>query len=117
MPSKLDEKKRELHIKKREVVLLEEEIAKLNINERGTIADQFPTQATVILIGKSEKYRLRQKKATVIGHTTCFVRLRRKEEEFLRSPENLLLSKYDEPKKESRRGKRISRDHTDLRDK
>ena len=102
MPSKLDEKKRELRMKKLEVELLEEEIAKLSVNERGTIANQFPIQATVILIGKSEKYRLRQKKATVIGYTTCFVKLRRKEEVFLRSTENLLLSKDGEPKKESR---------------
>lgn len=55
MPSKLDEKKEELRIKKLEIELLEEEIAKLSIKERNTIADLFPIHSTVTLIGKTEK--------------------------------------------------------------
>ena len=106
MSNKLDEKKKILQIKKLEIQLLEKEIAKLSVSENSPIDNRFPLHSTVILVGKSEKHRLLQKKATIIGHTTCFVKLRRREEEFLRAPENLRFDEHAESKKESRGGKR-----------
>ena len=94
MSNELDEKKKILQIKKLEIQLLEKEIAKLSVSENNSIDNRFPLQSSVVLVGKSEKQRLRQKKATVIGHTTSFVKLRRREEEFLRAPENLRMDEH-----------------------
>ena len=99
--STLQEKKQLLKIRKDEVKLLEQEIARLTLEEKEkqekqpkpilTIVDKFPVGSTVLLIGKREQYQLRRKKAQVIGHTDQFVKLTRKEETFIRRPENLKL--------------------------
>ena len=94
-------------VKKEEVKKLEEEIAKCSLEEQSThtptLLERFPIGYSVRLIGKSEKYRLRQTKATVIGHTTCFVKLKRKEESFIRAPENHKLIDDGDHKEESTR--------------
>ena len=66
-------------------------MAKVDINtdDPSEIKNRFPVGSTVKLRGKNEKLRLRRKKATVIGHTTCFVKLQRLDEVFNRSPENI----------------------------
>ena len=91
MSMTLSSKKKELKKKQLEVKLLEDEISRLTISDTPapTIPDRFPIDSSVRLIGSNENYRLRQKTAIVIEHTTCFVRLRRKKEEFLRAPENI----------------------------
>ena len=95
MPSKLEEKQKELQLRQLQVLQLQEEIAILNIAEKQrpapTLPERHPLEQEVILTGKNEKYRLRNKRATVTGHTNCYVRLLRKGERFLRAPENLTV--------------------------
>ena len=101
----IQEKKQLLKVIKEEVKQLEEEIAKCSLEEKSqripTLPERFPIGSNVHLIGKSEKYRLRRKRAVVVGHTTCFVKLERKEETFIRAPENLKLIENGDQKKES----------------
>ena len=103
MPSKLEEKQKELQLRQLQVLQLQEEIANLSITERQspvpTLPERHPLGQKVKLTGKNEKYRLRNKKATVTGHTNCYVRLLRKGESFLRAPENLTVV-YDGNKEE-----------------
>ena len=99
--STLQEKKKLLQLRKDEVRLLEQEIARLTLEEEEkqkkqpkpvlTFIEKFPIGSSVLLIGKREQYRLRGKKAEVIGHTDQFVKLSRKGESFIRRPENLKL--------------------------
>ena len=112
MSAELDRKKKELEIKRLEVEALEQEIsdiekrvANVNINNDGSIdlLSRFPIGSTVRLTGRNEKRRLRRKEATVIGHTTCFVKLQRQEETFNRSPENLARLKNGDQKKKGGR--------------
>ena len=105
MPKKLEEKRKELELRQLQVTRLQEEIAQLSIVERPepdlTLPTQLPLGQRVILSGGSEKYRLRGKRATVIGHTPCFVRLQRKGEQFLRAPENLTIVQDDDKEAKS----------------
>ena len=93
MSSALDSKKRELKLRKQQIAILEEEIRLLSLKEgtprTPTLQERFPKHSTVRLTGKSEKYRLKGKKAKVTGYTNCYVRLERKGESFLRAPENI----------------------------
>ena len=52
MLTKLDKKKKELEKKKTEIKILEEEIAKLSLQETSTIERRFPTGSSVTLTGK-----------------------------------------------------------------
>jgi hypothetical protein len=103
MSSELVKKKQQLKDKLLEVAQLEEQIAQLSIKEspKSSIAERFPIGSTVWLTGSNEKLRLRRKKATVTGHTTCYVRLDRKGESFRRAPENITLVSTDECSEET----------------
>ena len=102
MSTIVNKKKREIAIKQEEIAILEQEIIKLTLEEkqskRSTLSlqERFPPNSTVRLVGHNEKLRLRQKKATVVGYTDCFIRLKRKEEVFLRAPKNIDLLEDDE---------------------
>ena len=108
MSDELHRKKRELEAKRQEVEALEREIAdiekrlakaKLDINRPTNLPGRFPIGSTVRLTGKNEKRHLRNKEATVIGHTTCFVKLQLQEETFKRSPESIKKIKDGDQKK------------------
>ena len=105
MPTKLEKKQKELQLRQQQVLQLQEEIAKLSITENQspvlTLPSRYPLGQKVILSGKNEKYRLRNKRATAIGHTTCYVKLQKKEERFLRAPENLTVVRDDDMKEKS----------------
>ena len=93
MSSTLDSKKRELKLRQQQVATLEEEIRLLSLEDRKpktlTLQERFPKHSTARLTGRNEKFRLKGKKAEVIGYTNCYIRLGRKGESFLRAPENL----------------------------
>ena len=98
MSDKVDRKLKELKLRQQQVAILEREIRLLSIEEKErkprtlTLPERFPKHSIVRLIGKNEKYRLRRKRAEVVGYTNCYIRLERKGgEEFLRAPENLGL--------------------------
>ena len=108
MSDELNRKKRELEAKRQEVESLEREIAdiekrlakaKLDINRPTNLPGRFPVGSTVRLTGKNEKRHLRRKEATVIGHTTCFVKFQLQEEIFKRSPESIKKIKDGDQKK------------------
>ena len=100
----IQEKKQLLKVRKEEVKQLEEEIAKCSLEEKSqripTLPERYPIGSNVCLTGKSEKHRLRRKRAVVVGHTTCFVKLKRKKKTFIRAPENLKLIENDDQKEE-----------------
>ena len=100
MSSTLDSKKKELKLRQQQVAILEEEIRLLSIENckpnSPTLQERFPEHSTIILTGKNEKYRLKGKKAKVVGYTNCYIRLERKGESFLRAPGNLELNQNDE---------------------
>ena len=106
----LQEKKKLLKVKKEEVEQLEKEIAKCSLEDRTSqtlsLSERFPIGSTVRLIGKKEKHRLRQKRAVVVGHTTCFIKLERKENRFIRAPENLEILDDGDQKNEGTGGTR-----------
>ena len=105
MLTKLEEKRKELELRQSQVLRLQEEIAQLSIaTRRGpklTLLTRYPLGQRVTLSGKNEKYRLRSKRAVVIGHTPCYVKLQRKGEQFLRAPENLTVIQDDDEEAES----------------
>ena len=78
----LQEKKKLLKVKKEEVEQLEEEIAKCSLEDQTSqtpsLSERFPIGSALRLIGKNEKYRLRLKRAVVVGHTTCCINLEKK---------------------------------------
>ena len=98
--STLREKQQLLIIRRNEVRQLEEDIARLSLEEprqpTPTITERFPIGSTVRLVGRNEKLRLRRKKAVVVDHTKCFVILERRNETFRRAPENLQRINNDE---------------------
>ena len=108
MSEELANMKSELKLRQQQVVQIEEEIRLLSLTEKATKApslkERFPENSIVRLTGKNEKHYLRRKKARVIGHTTCYVRLEwkngKKKETFLRAPENITIVKHVEQKKE-----------------
>ena len=104
MLTKLEEKRKELELRQAQVLRLQEEIAQLSIaTRRGpklTLLTRYPLGQRVTLSGKNEKYRLRSKRAVVIGHTPCYVKLQRKGEQFLRAPENLTVIQDDDEEAE-----------------
>ena len=103
MSTELVKKKKQLKDKLLEVALLEEQIAQLSIKEtpKSSIHERFPIGSDVRLTGKNEKLRLRRKRAIVIGHSTCYVKLEREGESFRRAPENIALTNRDELEKEA----------------
>ena len=105
MPTKLEEKQKELELRQLQVLRLQEEIAQLNIatkpESEPTLPTRYPLGQRVTLSGRNEKYRLRDKRAVVIGHTPCYVKLQRKGEQFLRVPENLTIVRDDDKEAKS----------------
>ena len=108
MSDELNYKKTKLEAKRREVEALEKEIAdiekrlakaRLDTNGPTDLSGRFPIGSIVRLTGKNEKRHLRHKEPTVIGHTTCFVKLRLQEETFKRSPESIKRVKDGDQKK------------------
>ena len=96
MPTKLEEKQKELELRQTQVLQLQEEIAQLSITTKPepelTLPERYPLGQRVTLSGRNEKYRLRSKRAVVISHMACYVKLQRKGERFLRAPENLTVA-------------------------
>ena len=87
MRTKLEGKQKELELRQQQVLRLQEEIALLRISEdpkpSPSLPERFPLGQTVTLSGKNEKHRLRKKRAVIVGHTACYIRLKRKGEVFL----------------------------------
>ena len=120
MSEELVNKKSELKLRQQQVAQIEEEIRLLSLAEKATKApslqERFPENSIVRLTGKNEKHYLRRKKARVIGHTTCYVRLEwkngKKKETFLRAPENIKIVKHVEQKKEGAGSKGVAQHYS-----
>ena len=104
MSTELRNKKKELKAKLLEVAALQEQIAHLSLAEssKDSIHERFPIGSKIRLTGKNKKPSLRKKTATVIGHTTCYVKLERRGESFRRAPENVTLVEGNECQEEAR---------------
>ena len=105
MSKELIKKEKELKETLLQVAKLEEQIAQLRIQEEGakpstTLQERFPIDTEVKLTGRNEKLRLRRKKAVVVGHSTCFVKLEREGEQFRRAPESITRTNCDGFKEE-----------------
>ena len=94
--NKLSKLKKELQLVERNLELLslkaEEERPK-SPSSKQTPQERFPIDSPVRLTGPRESSSLRNKLATVTGHTAKFVKLERKGEDLRRAPSNLTPSK------------------------
>ena len=93
---KLKNLKEELHLIQRQLELLrliqeeeEKESKKTSNNKSPCITKTFPVGTIVTFTGQRENKDLRNKKATVIGHTAKFVKVRKGGKDYRRAPENL----------------------------
>ena len=94
--NKLSKLKKELRLIERNLELLnliaEEERAKSPARKQ-TTEERFPIGSPVRLTGPRESPSLRNKRATVTGHTAKFVKLAREGEDLRRAPANITPSK------------------------